>query len=115
LAQMVALVPGTSRAGITMTAALALGFDRLQAARYAFLLAIPVIALSGAYKATQLSQQVFAPWSDLAMGAIVAAAVALMTIHFFMALVNRVGMMPFVWYRLALGIFLLAFLYLGST
>lgn len=49
-AQALALIPGTSRSGITITAALALGFDRIAAARFSFLLAIPVIVLSGGYK-----------------------------------------------------------------
>lgn len=103
LAQMLALIPGTSRAGITMTAALALGFERREAARYSFLLAIPVIALSGGYQALQVSRETMAPWGDLLLGAAFAAITAMLCIHFFLALVERIGMMPFVWYRLALG------------
>ena len=111
LAQALALVPGTSRSGITMTAALALGFERRDAARYSFLLAIPVIALSGIYKGTQLSQETMVPWQELIMGALISAVAALLCIHFFLALVNRIGMMPFVWYRLILGTGLFVFLF----
>ena len=110
LAQMLALVPGTSRSGITMTAALALGFHRREAARYSFLLAIPVIALSGIYQGYQyfvepgvmLSGSALL-WQEIAIGFVVSGIMALTCIHFFLALVERIGMMPFVWYRLVLG------------
>jgi undecaprenyl-diphosphatase len=103
VAQMLALIPGTSRSGITMTAALALGFERREAARYSFFLAIPVIVLSGVYKAMQLGQESLIPWYGFVMGIVISALTALLCIHFFLSLINRVGMMPFVWYRLALG------------
>lgn len=115
VAQMVALIPGTSRSGITMTAALALGFERRDAARYSFLLAIPVIILSGGYQALELGAEVAAPWGTLFLGAVIAAITAMLCIHFFLALIDRIGMMPFVWYRLALGTFLIAILYCGGA
>ncbi len=120
LAQTLALVPGTSRSGITMTAALALGFDRKEAARYSFLLAIPVIVLSGGYQVLQIftdnqAVTMAVSWADLMIGAVVSAIMALTCIHFFLALVNRIGMMPFVWYRLILGTFLFGVLFMGNT
>ncbi|MBV1930901.1 MAG: undecaprenyl-diphosphate phosphatase [Porticoccaceae bacterium] len=120
LAQMLALIPGTSRSGITMTAALALGFKRTEAARYSFLLAIPVIVLSGGYQAVQfgtapasVSGQALVPWGDMLIGMVVSALTAFTCIHFFLALVNRIGMMPFVWYRLVLGAVLFGFVFAG--
>lgn len=115
LAQMVALIPGTSRSGITMTAALALGFERRDAARYSFLLAIPVIALSGGYQALKLGTEVAAPWGSLCLGAVIAGITALLCIHFFLTLIDRIGMMPFVWYRLALGALLIVILLRGGA
>lgn len=121
LAQMLALVPGTSRSGITMTAALALGFHRREAARYSFLLAIPVIALSGLYQSYQYLAEPGAAvagsvlvWQEIAIGFFVSSMVALACIHFFLALVERIGMMPFVWYRLVLGSVLFLFVANGN-
>ncbi len=114
LAQALALIPGTSRSGITMTAGLALGLDRQSAARFSFLLAIPVIILSGVYKALQLTAAHAAPWGDLFLGAVLSALTAWCCIRFFLAIIDRIGMMPFVWYRLLLGAFLLVFLANGG-
>jgi undecaprenyl-diphosphatase len=102
-AQALALIPGTSRSGITMTAALALGFDRVTSARFSFLLSIPVIFLSGAYKTVKLFQAPSAPWLEISLAIGIAALTAYACIHTFLRFVNKVGMMPFVWYRLALG------------
>ncbi|MBQ0720020.1 MAG: undecaprenyl-diphosphate phosphatase [Gammaproteobacteria bacterium] len=115
LSQALALIPGTSRSGITITAALALGYDRQSAARFSFLLAIPVIILSGGYKGLQLvGEHNTVAWNDIFLGIGLSALTAFACIHFFLALVNRIGMMPFVWYRLALGGYLYTFLMNGS-
>jgi len=110
VAQALALVPGTSRSGITITAALLLGFDRVTAARFSFLMAIPVIILSGAYKGLQLTQMAAVPWAGIALGTAVSGVTAFLCIHVFLEWINRIGMMPFVWYRLALGAVLFAML-----
>lgn len=102
-AQVLALIPGTSRSGITMTAALMLGFDRLCAARFSFLLAVPVIALSGGYKGLELLAQTSVPWPEIIIGSVVSAITAYLCIHTFLRFVERVGMLPFVIYRLLLG------------
>ena len=106
-AQALALIPGTSRSGITMTAALALGLTRTAAARFSFLLSIPVILMAGAYEALKLSElEGPVAWDVLSVGTVVAAVSAWLCIHFFLKLVERTGMMPFVIYRLVLGVFL---------
>lgn len=112
-AQALALIPGTSRSGITITAALALGFDRIAAARFSFLLAIPVIVLSGGYKGMQLLQLTMVPWFDILLGAVLSAVTAYCCIHVFLTWVNRIGMLPFVVYRMILGAILIAILLNG--
>jgi undecaprenyl-diphosphatase len=104
LAQAVALIPGTSRSGITMTAGLALGLTRSAAARFSFLLSVPVIVLAGGYETLQLLEQAGpVAWDTLLLGTTVAAASAYLCIHLFLSLIERIGMLPFVIYRLLLG------------
>jgi len=110
LAQALALIPGTSRAGVTITAGLALGLTRSGAARFSFLLSIPVIVLAGTVKALEaLAGTITVSWSALLSGALIAAVSAWLTIHFFLKLVERIGLLPFVIYRLVLGAILFAF------
>lgn len=107
-AQALALVPGTSRSGITISAGLMLGLTREAAARFSFLLSIPVILLAGGYETWKLAQQpTAASWGSLALGTALAAVSAYLCIHYFLKLINRTGMLPYVIYRLALGGFLL--------
>jgi len=102
-AQALALIPGTSRSGITMTALLALGYTRSDAARFSFLLAIPAIALPGILKTTDLiATSETVNWFLLATGACISALVAFLCMHVFMRFVERVGMLPFVIYRILL-------------
>jgi len=112
-AQALALIPGVSRSGITITVALALGFDRIAAARFSFLLAIPVIVLSGGYKGMQLLQLTMVPWFDILLGAVLSAVTAYCCIHVFLTWINRIGMLPFVVYRMILGTILIAILLNG--
>jgi len=111
LAQAIALIPGTSRSGITMTAGLILGFTREAASRFSFLLAIPTISMSVALVLKDLIQagQPIA-WGDMGLGVVLSFAAALLTIHLFLRLIERMGMLPFVLYRLALGGLLLLLL-----
>ena len=103
-AQVLAIIPGTSRSGITMTAGLWLGLDTTAAARFSFLLSMPAIGLAGAWKALQLAGVDSAvDWGVFGFGALVSAVAAYLCIKAFLALVSRVGMMPFVIYRLVLG------------
>jgi len=103
-AQALALIPGTSRSGITMTAGLALGLSRDSAARFSFLLSIPIIVLAGGWETLKLVQQPAAThWGALATGVALSALSAYLCIHLFLSLINRIGMLPFVIYRLLLG------------
>jgi len=106
-AQALALVPGTSRSGVTITAARMLGFERRDAARFSFLLSAPVIFLAAAYKLFQLlAGDESVAWGQLALGALVACVVAYISIEFFMRVVTRMGLAPFAIYRLSLAAFI---------
>jgi len=103
-AQALALVPGTSRSGVTISAGRILGFDRRDAARFSFLLSVPVILLATVYEMGGLvmgDEQV--DWTQLSVAALVAAVVAYASIDFFMRFVSRIGLMPFAIYRLVLA------------
>jgi undecaprenyl-diphosphatase len=105
IAQAVALIPGTSRSGITMTAGLMLGLTRQAAARFSFLLSIPVIVLSGGLAGFDLLKQpVATDWTAILTGMFISFISALLCIHFFLKLLDRIGMLPFVIYRILLGI-----------
>lgn len=108
LAQVLALIPGTSRSGVTMTAGRLLGLNVYDAARFSFLLSIPVIGAAGIYGIWRVSSgNALINWSEFWLGAAVAAITGWLCIAAFLALVKRVGLVPFVIYRLALGLFLL--------
>jgi len=108
LAQVFALIPGTSRSGVTMTASLFLGQTRESAAKFSFLLSIPVILGAGLFKGKDLIEQ----GSDASLqvagvGALLAAISAYICIKLFLAFINRIGVLPFVIYRCLLGVVLL--------
>jgi len=109
IAQAVALIPGTSRSGITMTAALMLGYTRKAAARFSFLLSIPVITLAGGLKVKEWievsNNSVALP--ELLIGFTLSAVSAYLCIHYFLKFLDRIGMGPFVIYRILLGLILL--------
>lgn len=109
-AQVLALIPGTSRSGITMTAALMMGMSRESAARFSFLLAIPVIIAACALETRGLLVSgVPVDWLAMLTGVLVSGVSAWLCIHAFLNLVQRIGMMPFVVYRVLLGLLLLWF------
>ena len=104
LAQALALIPGTSRSGATMTAGLMLGLDRVDAARVSFLMAVPVIAIAGAYELLKLlTADVPVDWQDMGIGVAVAFVSGLLCIAGLLRFLARVGFWPFVVYRLLLG------------
>ena len=104
VAQALALVPGTSRSGVTITAAMALGLERQDAARFSFLLAVPVILLATAYSLFGLLRsEAMVAWGQLAIGVLISAVVAYLSIGFFMRFVSRIGLLPFAIYRFALA------------
>ncbi|NOX08350.1 MAG: undecaprenyl-diphosphate phosphatase [Gammaproteobacteria bacterium] len=107
-AQAIALIPGTSRSGITMTAGLAMGLSRSAAARFSFLMSIPVIVLAGGLETLSLLKQgASVDWTAILLGTVLSALSAYACIHFFLKLLERIGMMPFVIYRMILGAALL--------
>lgn len=109
VAQSLALIPGASRSGMALLAGRWLGLTRPAAARVAFYLAIPVTVAAIAYQAGRLAvQPEAAPWGALAVAALLAAGSAALTIHYFLRLLQRMGLMPFVVYRVLLGVVLLA-------
>lgn len=109
LSQVLALIPGTSRSGITITAGLLVGMDRKAAARFSFLLSVPAIAMASLYAITNLIEAAEPVlWTDIIVGIAVSGISAYLCIHYFMKLLDRVGMLPFVVYRLILGMVLLA-------
>ena len=105
LAQCIALIPGTSRSGITITAALIIGLGRTQSARFSFLLAIPTILGAQLLMMLDLSlEEILADSTTMFSAAMLAGLSAYACIHFFIALVERTGMRPYVYYRIALGL-----------
>jgi len=112
VAQAVALIPGTSRSGITITAGLMMGLTRQAAARFSFLLSIPVIILAGGLQSVQLVRTTtLVDWNAMFLGGFLSFASAYLCIHVFLKLLDKIGLLPFVIYRLILGSFLL-FLFL---
>lgn len=114
LAQATALIPGVSRSGGTITAGLLMGYTREAAARYSFLLAIPAVMASGLY-------QLYRSWErgspiapgPTALATLVAFGVGYAVIVWFLKLVSTRGYMPFVYYRIALGLVVLLLLGTG--
>ncbi len=110
IAQVGALIPGVSRSGSTLTAALALGLKREDAARFSFLVGVPAIALAGLKELWELHKAHLDAhgWSVLAVGIAVGAVSAFVTIWALMRILERVSAWPFVIYRALLGVALLA-------
>lgn len=108
MAQTLALIPGTSRSGITMTAGLGLGFNRTACAKFSFLLSIPIIVLAGTYEGIKImhSDSVIA-WPLILLGIVITAISAYACIHLFLHFIRKIGFLPFVLYRFCLGAFLL--------
>ncbi|MET1052041.1 MAG: undecaprenyl-diphosphate phosphatase [Mycetocola sp.] len=123
-AQALALIPGVSRSGGTITAGLFLGYERAAAARYAFLLAIPAVLGSGFYQVyksvaspcmpgdTNCTPEVYGP-VETVVATVVAFAVAIVVIKFFMTYISKRSFLPFVIYRIVLGLVLFALLGTG--
>jgi undecaprenyl-diphosphatase len=109
IAQALALIPGTSRSGITITAGLFLGLSRTAAARFSFLLAVVVGGLAGGMEGINMVEM-GSDTSYLAVfvGFVVAFVSAYLAIHYFLKLLSRTSMTPFVVYRVLLGCVLLA-------
>ncbi|VEH43072.1 Undecaprenyl-diphosphatase [Kocuria rosea] len=116
LAQALALIPGVSRSGGTITAGLLMGYTREAAARYAFLLAIPAVFASGLYKLAQsVGQPQAGPYgmTETLVATGIAFVVAYVIIGWFMHYISNRSYTIFVWYRIALGLAIFVLLGLG--
>ena len=112
LMQCLALIPGTSRSGITMTAGLMLGLTRQAASRFSFLLAIPTILMSSALVSYDLLRaNAPADWQAMLWGVLFSFIAAYACIHYFLRFIERIGMLPFVIYRLILGAVIFALIW----
>jgi undecaprenyl-diphosphatase len=112
LMQTLSLIPGTSRSGITLTAALLLGMSRAAGARFSFLLSIPTIAGAGVLMAGDAAAEGLPDgWTPLVAGALLSGIAAYACIRAFIALLDRTGMTPYVIYRILLGLVLLGLWY----
>ncbi|MBB5022398.1 undecaprenyl-diphosphate phosphatase [Desulfurispira natronophila] len=108
-AQALALIPGTSRSGITITAALFMGLSREGASRFSFLLSIPVTTLAVGLQVLELvtTPGAATDWSAMLWGVVLSGISAYLCIHYFLSFIRRIGMQPFVVYRIGLGLLLL--------
>lgn len=111
LAQAVALIPGVSRSGITITAGLALGLEREAAARYSFLIAIPVVGGAALYEGMKLLRHPLPHdyWVPFGAGVLAATLAGFAAIGFLLSFLRRRTLYPFVWYRLIAGAAMIAF------
>ena len=114
LFQTLALIPGVSRSGATITGGRLLGFTRPAAAEFAFLLALPAVFASGLYKMLDIGGDEYAGWGATIIGTIVAFVVGYIVIAWLMKFISTHSFMPFVYYRIALGLLILVLVYYGA-
>jgi undecaprenyl-diphosphatase len=114
-AQCGALIPGVSRSGSSLTAALFLGLQREEAARFSFLIGLPAITAAGVKELWVLYKSGLDPygWSVLGVGLLVGSISAFAAIWGLMRIIERFSFWPFVVYRAFIGAFLLAAVYFG--
>ena len=114
-AQALALIPGVSRSGGTITAGLFLGYSRAAAARYSFLLAVPAVLASGFYQAyDELSGDgAGVSWGPTVLATVIAFGVGLTVIAWLLRYLDRGSFTPFVVYRIALGVLVLVLVFAG--
>ena len=107
LFQTLALIPGFSRSGATIAGGMLLGLSRSDAARFAFLLSIPIILGSGLKKLLELiTSDTLVVWTPIIVGSSVAFVVGLCAIHFMLGFVKKHTLWPFIWYRIILASFI---------
>ncbi|MGW4976962.1 undecaprenyl-diphosphate phosphatase [Streptomyces sp. 42] len=108
LCQAMALIPGVSRSGATISGGLFMGYTRAAAARYSFLLAMPAVLASGAFEVKDATANGHVSWGPTIFATVIAFAVGYAVIAWFMKFISHKSFMPFVWYRIALGIVIIA-------
>lgn len=111
--QALALIPGVSRSGATISAGLALGYSREAATRYAFLLAIPAVMASGLYEATKIGDGPAPEWGPTIVATVIAFVIGYLVISWLIKYISTNSYMPFVIYRIALGVLVLILLSTG--
>ena len=110
LAQSISLIPGTSRSGITISAGLLLGLDTKTATKFSFLMSIPTIGAIAAYQILSLDLGSLVSYIQFnVLGLFVSFLVAYFTIDIFMKFIEKIGFLPFIIYRLVLGMLLVAY------
>ncbi|MFF4350009.1 undecaprenyl-diphosphate phosphatase [Streptomyces sp. NPDC001530] len=112
--QAMALVPGVSRSGATISGGLFMGYTREAAARYSFLLAMPAVLASGTFELKDAAGEGHVSWGPTIFATIIAFAVGYAVIAWFMKFISHKSFMPFVWYRIALGIVIIALVATGG-
>lgn len=113
LCQAMALIPGVSRSGATISGGLFLGYQREAAARYSFLLAVPAVLASGAFELKDAAESGHVSWGPTLFATVIAFASGYAVIAWFMKFISHKSFMPFVWYRIALGIVIIALVTAG--
>lgn len=114
LFQVLALVPGMSRSGVTISGGMILGLNRSDATRFSFLLALPIILGAGAKKILELlSSTAEVAWVPVGIGAGVSFLVGLCAIHFMVTYIKNHSLWPFIWYRITLACFVLFVAFFG--
>ncbi|MFJ8010539.1 undecaprenyl-diphosphate phosphatase [Streptomyces fagopyri] len=108
LCQAMALVPGVSRSGATISGGLFMGYTREAAARYSFLLAMPAVLASGTFEVKDATESGHVSWGPTIFATVIAFVVGYAVIAWFMKFISHKSFMPFVWYRIALGIVIIA-------
>ncbi|MER5378671.1 undecaprenyl-diphosphate phosphatase [Streptomyces sp. NBC_00647] len=106
--QAMALIPGVSRSGATISGGLFMGYSRAAAARYSFLLAMPAVLASGTFELKDAAEEGHVSWGPTIFATIIAFAVGYAVIAWFMKFISHKSFMPFVWYRIALGVVIIA-------
>ncbi|WP_420312359.1 undecaprenyl-diphosphate phosphatase [Streptomyces sp. YS-B37] len=113
LCQALALVPGVSRSGATISGGLFMGYTREAAARYSFLLAMPAVLASGAFELKDAAEEGHVAWGPTMFATVIAFLVGYAVIAWFMKFISHKSFMPFVYYRVALGIVIIALVTAG--
>ncbi|CQR65234.1 undecaprenyl-diphosphate phosphatase [Streptomyces leeuwenhoekii] len=111
--QAMALVPGVSRSGATISGGLFMGYRREAAARYSFLLAIPAVLASGLFELKDAAEGGHVSWGPTIFATIIAFGVGYAVIAWFMKFISTKSFMPFVWYRIALGVLIIVLVGMG--
>ncbi|HZF87508.1 undecaprenyl-diphosphate phosphatase [Streptomyces sp.] len=113
LCQAAALIPGVSRSGATISGGLFMGYQREAAARYSFLLAIPAVLASGLFELKDAMEGGHVTWGPTIFATVIAFVTGYAVIAWFMKFISTKSFMPFVWYRIALGVILIALVTFG--